>query len=275
MSFAKRIHSSGRAVVWSGHKEPAEHYWEQLKALGLTMAPARPRVRLVGSGACCWDHERRESGRRLLAGRLIVFALLSSFYFPRRSPDFPGKPARPLRRSWRCCSSPARWPGWSSSRASGGGARGGGCGDGRGADRRGAGDDRDETTGTAPAESQGDPAAGKAVFTSAGCDELPHARGCGRDGERRAEPGRGEAGPRPRRRAGHERQGRDALVQGAAGREADPGRRRIRRRSPRGLAHPRIPCRSPGEVSERPKERDWKSRTRRKAFRGFKSRPLR
>ena len=32
---------------------------------------------------------------------------------------------------------------------------------------------------------------------------------------------------------------------------------------------------SPGEVSERPKERDWKSRKRRKAFRGFKSRPLR
>ena len=30
-----------------------------------------------------------------------------------------------------------------------------------------------------------------------------------------------------------------------------------------------------GEVSERPKERDWKSRTRRKACRGFKSRPLR
>ena len=28
-------------------------------------------------------------------------------------------------------------------------------------------------------------------------------------------------------------------------------------------------------MSERPKERDWKSRTRRKACRGFKSRPLR
>ena len=31
----------------------------------------------------------------------------------------------------------------------------------------------------------------------------------------------------------------------------------------------------PGEVSERPKERDWKSRTCRKVRRGFKSRPLR
>ena len=39
MSFANRIHSAGRAVVWSGHKEPAELYWEQLKDFGLTMAP--------------------------------------------------------------------------------------------------------------------------------------------------------------------------------------------------------------------------------------------
>jgi ATP-dependent Clp protease adaptor protein ClpS len=39
MAYANRIHSSGRAVVWSGHKERAEHYWEQLKDCGLTMAP--------------------------------------------------------------------------------------------------------------------------------------------------------------------------------------------------------------------------------------------
>ncbi len=39
MSFANRIHSSGRAVVWSGHKETAELYWEQLQGYGLTMAP--------------------------------------------------------------------------------------------------------------------------------------------------------------------------------------------------------------------------------------------
>ncbi len=39
MSFANRIHSSGRAIVWSGHKEQAEHYWEQLRGHGLTMAP--------------------------------------------------------------------------------------------------------------------------------------------------------------------------------------------------------------------------------------------
>jgi ATP-dependent Clp protease adaptor protein ClpS len=37
--FANRIHTSGRAIVWSGHREPAELYWEQLKGEGLTMAP--------------------------------------------------------------------------------------------------------------------------------------------------------------------------------------------------------------------------------------------
>ena len=39
MAMANRIHNSGRAVVWSGLKEPAELYWERLRALGLTMAP--------------------------------------------------------------------------------------------------------------------------------------------------------------------------------------------------------------------------------------------
>jgi len=39
MTLANRIHSTGRAVVWSGHKEQAELYWEQLRGHGLTMAP--------------------------------------------------------------------------------------------------------------------------------------------------------------------------------------------------------------------------------------------
>ena len=39
MSLANRIHSTGRAVVWAGHKERAELYWQQLKDFGLTMAP--------------------------------------------------------------------------------------------------------------------------------------------------------------------------------------------------------------------------------------------
>ena len=37
--IAEQIHNSGQAIVWSGPREPAEHYWEQLEAAGLTMAP--------------------------------------------------------------------------------------------------------------------------------------------------------------------------------------------------------------------------------------------
>jgi ATP-dependent Clp protease adaptor protein ClpS len=39
LEIANVIHGSGRAIVYSGHQELAEHYWEQLKAAGLTMAP--------------------------------------------------------------------------------------------------------------------------------------------------------------------------------------------------------------------------------------------
>jgi ATP-dependent Clp protease adaptor protein ClpS len=39
LTIADRIHNSGQAIVWSGPKEPAEHYWELLKDAGLTMAP--------------------------------------------------------------------------------------------------------------------------------------------------------------------------------------------------------------------------------------------
>jgi ATP-dependent Clp protease adaptor protein ClpS len=39
LRIADTIHNSGRAVVWSGHKERAEMYWEQLRGHGLTMAP--------------------------------------------------------------------------------------------------------------------------------------------------------------------------------------------------------------------------------------------
>ena len=38
-AFADRIHNTGLAIVWSGHREAAEHYWEMLRAAGLTMAP--------------------------------------------------------------------------------------------------------------------------------------------------------------------------------------------------------------------------------------------
>jgi ATP-dependent Clp protease adaptor protein ClpS len=39
LALANRIHVSGLAIVWSGHRERAEHYWELLKEYGLTMAP--------------------------------------------------------------------------------------------------------------------------------------------------------------------------------------------------------------------------------------------
>jgi ATP-dependent Clp protease adaptor protein ClpS len=38
-ALADRIHNAGRATVWTGPKEPAELYWEQLDGAGLTMAP--------------------------------------------------------------------------------------------------------------------------------------------------------------------------------------------------------------------------------------------
>jgi ATP-dependent Clp protease adaptor protein ClpS len=39
LAIADRIHNTGRAIVWSGDREVAELYWEQLKSRGLTMAP--------------------------------------------------------------------------------------------------------------------------------------------------------------------------------------------------------------------------------------------
>ena len=39
MRLADKIHNTGQAIVWSGHKELAELYWTQLGGHGLTMAP--------------------------------------------------------------------------------------------------------------------------------------------------------------------------------------------------------------------------------------------
>ena len=39
LEIADRIHNSGQAIVWSGPREPAELYWNQLEGHGLTMAP--------------------------------------------------------------------------------------------------------------------------------------------------------------------------------------------------------------------------------------------
>jgi ATP-dependent Clp protease adaptor protein ClpS len=37
--FAEKIHNTGQAIVWTGPREPAEHYWDLLETAGLTMAP--------------------------------------------------------------------------------------------------------------------------------------------------------------------------------------------------------------------------------------------
>ena len=37
--FADRIHNHGCAIVWSGPREDARLYWEQLDGAGLSLAP--------------------------------------------------------------------------------------------------------------------------------------------------------------------------------------------------------------------------------------------
>jgi ATP-dependent Clp protease adaptor protein ClpS len=39
LRIADTIHATGRAIVWSGHRELAELYWAGLRDAGLTMAP--------------------------------------------------------------------------------------------------------------------------------------------------------------------------------------------------------------------------------------------
>ena len=39
MALATKIHTSGQALVWSGHQELAELYHAQLEGYGLTLAP--------------------------------------------------------------------------------------------------------------------------------------------------------------------------------------------------------------------------------------------
>jgi ATP-dependent Clp protease adaptor protein ClpS len=39
IALANRIHTTGQAIVWTGHREAAELYWGRLNDFGLTMAP--------------------------------------------------------------------------------------------------------------------------------------------------------------------------------------------------------------------------------------------
>ncbi len=115
-------------------------------------------------------------------------------------------------------------------------------------------------TGTGTTEGQGDPVAGKEIFL-ANCGSCHTLADAGTTGE--IGPNLDDASP------SHDKavervtngQGVNAVVRGHAQRAADPGRRRVRlvRRRVGTTDHARLW--RPGEVSERPKERDWKSRT--------------
>jgi cytochrome c6 len=108
-------------------------------------------------------------GVALLAGALIVFALLSSFVLPRRSPDFPGNRLGlfALVAVLLFAGTMAGIVVFATESEEGHGAEGAAT-EGTQTGEEPATTET-STTGTAPAESQGDPAAGKTVFTSAGC----------------------------------------------------------------------------------------------------------
>lgn len=41
-ALADRVHRAGLAMVWSGDHDAAQGYWDQLRDVGLTMAPLEP-----------------------------------------------------------------------------------------------------------------------------------------------------------------------------------------------------------------------------------------
>ncbi len=48
--IADQIHNSGQAIVWSGPREPAEHFWAQLDGGGPDDGPAGAGMRTAGAG---------------------------------------------------------------------------------------------------------------------------------------------------------------------------------------------------------------------------------
>ena len=143
----------------------------------------------------------------------IVFALISSFVLPRRNPDFPGKglgwyvvvcvlffvamigavlvfDREPSEASARAATTaPRRRPPPRRTRRD---------------DDRVRRDDRHDGSTTA----QGDPAAGKTVFASAGCGGCHTLKAAGSTGNGRPEPRPAEAAARPDRAPGRERRRR-------------------------------------------------------------------
>ena len=209
-------------------------------------------------------------GLATAAGLLIVFAILSSFYFPRRNPNFPGNRLGLfigvtvllflglMAGVWVFAAEEEE--------------HGAEATETHGSET---GEPEPGTTTEAGGGAEGDAAAGEAVFASAGCGGCHTLEAAGASGAVGPNLDDVEARGRARRRPSHQRRRGDAPVRRPAQRAADQGRRRVRGRVHAALAGSADTLRSPGEVSERPKERDWKSRKRRKAFRGFKSRPLR
>jgi mono/diheme cytochrome c family protein len=108
-------------------------------------------------------------GLGLLAGLLIVFAILSAFYFPRRNPDFPGN-----RLGLFILVAVALFAGTIVGvvvfAAEGGEEHGA---EATQTESTGTGEapatSTGETTTTGPSQPAGDPTAGEAVFASAGC----------------------------------------------------------------------------------------------------------
>ena len=168
-------------------------------------------------------------GILVAAGIFIAFALLSSFVFPKMNPNFPGK-----RLGWFVAASIgltvlmlgtiivlAKEP-KETARERGG----------RGGRYHGERDSRRRRRATAPAPkppaATGDAAAGKAVFASAGCVSCHTLKDAGATGT--VGPNLDEAKPPASLVVDRVTNGkaRDAVVQGTAEREADPGRRRVR-----------------------------------------------
>ncbi len=96
MQLADKIHSTGLAVVWSGHKERAELYWTQLAGLraddgttrAVTVFPVghRGSVRAVPLALTGY-----EIGLLASALVFIFFALLVALVVPRSRPEFPSR----------------------------------------------------------------------------------------------------------------------------------------------------------------------------------------
>ena len=163
-------------------------------------------------------------GLGVLAGLLIVFAILSAFYFPRRNPDFPGDRLGlfVLVSVILFVATMAGVVVFAKEEEEAHGAE---------ATETHATETGEEPRPPSGAQRAGRrPGCGQVRLRLGGLRRVPHARGGRIDRPGRPQSGRVEARRGARRRPRHERHGSDAVVQGTARREADPGRGGLRRR---------------------------------------------